>query len=269
MRQATTAILGILAAFTLAQGCAVEATDSDSIASTEQALECNSNTGINPLKAALAVAMAEEMGEINPLKFFAWHGGQPWVDPNGKLGLSTEGENRCNQRGGCPLLKNLLSLQGSNVNNYIDQNVLNVTTLRNELYASFDRQHSTVEPHSLALLQEVMLSNSCGIHFEFSANQPGTNIPLTNTASVAGGLEFFGTTSGNDFIDFRATESTILIDPTVSLVGSLQESGTCAYGFTIYDPTWWSYGKCCSYYNWYGKWAVAPWAANTFYCKPT
>lgn len=262
----------------MASACAVEPIEDD-ISTTDQPWTntCDTMSGINPVKAALAVAMAQELGSIEPLRFFAWQGGHPQWDNYSKLTLSGEANNICNQNGGCPNLASVLGLQGPDVNRYIDQSVLNVTSLRFDLFYSFQRQwehtmtlvrnapYRLPEPHQVRLIGTVD-RGACGLHYEFEARKPGTSIPLNNPQNLAANLVFFGG-EGNSFLAFYATDGEIGIDPTAGLNGSLQQSGTCGSGFSVYDPTWWSYGKCCAYSGRYGTWAVAPWAANTFYCK--
>ena len=272
MRKATAAILGIVGAFALAQGCAVEGSDGEMMTAT-QALECNPNAGVNPVMAAMAVAMADGMGNIDPLRYFALDNSQY------KLVLSAEGQARCNVTGQCNDLMNILGLQEWAAQDYIDQTLLNVADLRNTLYASYERQKNhtenlqrnspwlLAEPHELAFLGTQQNPGACGTHFEYAARKPGTNTLLDHPENLVNNLVFFGVLSNNEYIDFYATEGEIGIDPTVGLNSALLVSGSCYYAFSVYDPTWFYYNKCCYWAGKYGQFKVAPWAYNTFYCK--
>lgn len=251
MNQAA-AILGVVGTFLMAQGCAIDATES--VGTTEQALECNTNVGVNPVKAALAVAMASEMGEVDPGRFLEING--EWF-----VGLSADGEARCNAVGGCPNLEALLALQRPEVNQYLNNQVLDATVYRSDLLASVQRQYDHTrdlemnqpwklpEPHRLVEIGQVD-KGGCGVHYEYKAYKrycSGDDCLLDHPENLAANLVFFGILSGNEFIDFYATDAEIAIDPTVGLNTLPNTIPICEYGAYKYDPTYASLGDCCIY----------------------
>src|SRR5512147_832088 len=83
-----------------------------------QALDsCTTNTGKWQTLANLAVATADEMGELNSSKQFTvvpWNGTE-------KVALSSYGAAACALRGGCPLVQEYLALQEMPNDVYVPQ----------------------------------------------------------------------------------------------------------------------------------------------------
>ena len=121
-----------------AVGCAADAQEEESFttAALEQGLDCHTNNGIHPMKAALAVAMATEIGRLDPVNdlFVA----------NDFVKLSDQARALCSSRGfeSCPNTEAILGMQNALVNQEVDQSVFNATSFRHDLVASFDRQRN-------------------------------------------------------------------------------------------------------------------------------
>lgn len=177
LKQITTAILGL--GILGAQACVAESADESAseIGNVEHAI-CNSNNGVNPTLAALAVAMAKEIGELHPVRDLKV--------ANNRVQLSNTGRSKCNANGGCNNIDALLALQNSSVNDVVSTNEFNATNYRNTLVASYQRQQDTEQnlarnnpgalpgPHSLAFDHEVD-KGSCGMHFVFNAYKTNCN----------------------------------------------------------------------------------------------
>jgi len=118
------------------QGCAasVSSDEAESLAKTEDAVNaCYSNSGLNPTKAALAVAMANELGRLDPAHdlVVSWNGVQ--------LSWSAV----C-VKNNCANTKALLGQQDDGIGRFMDQNVFNPAIYRNDLVASMDRQNNVL-----------------------------------------------------------------------------------------------------------------------------
>ncbi len=234
--------------------------------------------GVYPVKAALAVAMAKEIGDVDALKDL--------TVVSGKVQLSSVGRAACEARGGCHNVEGLLAMQDDSVSSYIDQTLFNPTSYRRDLVASFDRQRShelnltlnapsrLPEPESLTLTGTQSLPGACGTHYVFDAFKAGctgSSCVLSNPANEVNRLIFFGLDAdgvhGNPFIAFFSTDASIAIDPTPSLNGGVDGSSACETGFAKYDPSGDSEGTCCSSGGSQGTWAEAPWNETFFYCQ--
>ncbi len=258
-----TLALALVTALASLTGCAVDS--SDSIRTTEAALtgqSCYANSGINPMKAALAVAMASEIGRLDPVKDL--------TVVNDKVVVTWAGKAECQARGfgNCSNVHGILGMQDNGVNQFIDQGVFNATAFREDLKASFDRQKNHEE--NLARNQPWLLPKehqlfeigvsdygACGIHYDYSVN--GSKIQ-----NLENRMTFFGG-SNNPFIDFRSTDSTISIDPTGTMNGDTDaNSGICSVGC-------YGYGRqlrntCCTCSGSQGTYLRAPWDSNMVYC---
>jgi hypothetical protein len=172
LKQITIAVLGL--GLLGAQACSVESSSSEdtlSVGNVGQGM-CNSNNGVNPMLADLAVAMAEGIGELHPVRDLEVVGG--------RVRLSSTGRSNCNAAGGCSNIDALLDLQNDAVNDVVPNTVFNATNYRSTLVASYQRQadtelnlarndpNSLPEPHSLAF-DSVSDNGACNAHYVFNA----------------------------------------------------------------------------------------------------
>ena len=262
---ALTAVTTLVASLT---GCAVE-TD-DSFGSATQAYtsgsQCWDNSGINALKAALAVSMASELGRVDPVRDLALSSSN-W---DSYVVLTWAAKSQCSSRGygDCPNTQAILSLQNPQVNQYLSYNSFNATVFKEELKASFERQRNREidlarnnpsllpQPH---VLTEIGISNygACGIHYDF-------NVQGNKPENLQYRMEFYGGTQ-NPFIAFRSTERTISIDPTGTMNGdTTASSGACTVGCYSYGTA--LRDTCCSCDGRQGTYRRAPWNAQMNYC---
>jgi hypothetical protein len=175
------------------QGCAVEDTDIET-GSVGQRVECSSTDGgINKTKAALAVAMAEELGELDPLRQLEVRDGKVAL----KAGVCP---------GSCPKTLALLDFQDDVWMQVIPQGTFNATSYREDLKASLGRQadwennlnlnNPSVLPgaHSLSLASSQ--PGVCGVDFTFDvSDKSGTQCaPTTSTTEAI--YEIKGVQSG-------------------------------------------------------------------------
>jgi hypothetical protein len=249
-------------------GCATEAPEDHNTRALEQGLTCNNDAGVNAMKASLAVAMAKEIGRIDPVNdlFVAW-----W---DGLVNLRWHAKQKCLARGfgECPQTHAILMMAGPTVNNSIPQTVFNATVFRNELLASFDRQKNheanlaTNEPWRLPGTHETFndkVSNygACGVHYEYY-------VAGDKVWNLEERMPFFGGDQ-NPFIDFRSWDSHIAIDPTGTMEGSTTTAnGLCTsvcygYGTTLKNAR----GSCCYCNGKQGTLAQASWDPAMTYCK--
>lgn len=245
-------------------GCAVDAQDEElfTTAALEQGLSCHTNNGIHPMKAALAVAMATEIGRLDPVNdlFVA----------NNTVVLAGQARALCATRGfeSCPNTEAILGMQKVAVNQYVDQNVFNATSFRHDLVASFDRQRNHERnlqmndpsrvpgPHELWSIGTSDYG-ACGIHYDFHAS--GERVD-----NIVERMEFFGG-HNNPFIDYRATSDTVSIDPTPTMNGGGSTgSNACLLGCVGYSSS--LRHQCCSCDGNQGIFSTAPWDRSMVYC---
>ena len=256
----------ILLTATLASltGCAFE-TDTAPRSVTQafsSGQNCDDNTGINPMKAALAVAMASEIGRVDPLKDLFINGSMVSLTNSAKQLCAGRGYGACNN------VEAVLGMQNTAVNDKLPRHVFNATAFREELKASFARQTNREidlarnqpdklpQPHEL---REIGISNrgACGIHYDYS-------VTGKKPENLQYRMDFFGGTQ-NPFIDFRSTYKTISIDPTGTMNGDTPtNSGMCTVGCYGYGTA--LRNKCCSCEKKQGKYLKAPWNASMVYC---
>lgn len=245
------ATLGVAVALT---GCTYETGDEGTPAVMDQqvTLTCSSNNGIHPTKAALAVAMANEVGRWDPVADLT-------VTWDRKVALSSTGESRC--RNGCPNTKAILGLQDVSTTLVIDQSVFNPTALREDLIASFDRQRShtqslTLNSPSLLPEDHVLVkvggplslgTGACGPHYLYKPFKPDGS-PLKYPANLANALVFFGIYSGNNYLAFTTYNGDVAIDPTDGDNATpVTTSGSCPTyeNDRVYNPSGSLLNTCC------------------------
>lgn len=257
-----------LGAFGLA-GCATEVPEDHNTRAVEQGLTCSNEAGINAMKASLAVAMAEEIGRVDPVNdmFVAWWG-------ENLVTLHNFALDRCRSRGfgDCPRTRTILNMAHSSVNKDVKTNVFNATVWKEELKASFERQKNHEAnlarnaPWRMPGTHETFLDGmnnygACGPHYEYK-------VTGDKVANLKERMPFFGGDQ-NPFIDFRSWDSHIAIDPTGTMEGSTTtSSGSCTsvcygYGTTLKNKR----GSCCSCNGSQGKLTQASWDPSMTYCK--
>lgn len=253
-------VFGVAAAV----GCAAEAPE-DEILTTqafEQGLTCDTNAGINPMKAALAVAMAKEIGRLDPVNDLAVS--------NNVVVLTNGAMDACSGRGfvGCPNTDAILKMQQTSVNQYVPKTVFNAISFNEDLKASFDRQrnheknlvlnHPTRVPKAHTLWHKSITDyGACGIHYDFNASGEAVD-------NIVERLVFFGG-SLNPFIDYRATADTVSIDPTATMNGDgTTSSNACTLGCYAYTSS--LRDTCCSCDGKQGTFRPAPWDRKMLYC---
>lgn len=190
---------------------------------------CMSNAGLHPTKAALAVAMAQELERWDAVADLR-------IGYGGRTELSSTGQARC--KNGCANLLALLAQQNPEVTQFVDQNVFNPTNYSSDLNASFGRQQSLINdlrrnrPAELPPLHKLTMvagptnlgKGYCGPHYVFQVdNENGDALTSTQAANLKNTLCFFGygTCGGNAYIAFQQTttgcptgRTCVAIDPT-------------------------------------------------------
>jgi hypothetical protein len=126
-------VVGTLAISACEAGVRVEG----DVGVAEQALDsCTANPGKWQHLANLAVATAQEMGELNSSEQYTvvpWGWGE-------KVALSAYGAAACAARGGCPMVQGYLDLQEMPNNTYVPQELFNTIDYHNTLVDGYKRQ---------------------------------------------------------------------------------------------------------------------------------
>jgi hypothetical protein len=245
------------------QGCVATSGDgSEQIGrGAETATACYTNSGLNPTKAALAVAMADELGRWAPDKDLTVVPGGA-MDPYGMV-VALSGSATC-LKNNCGNTRALLGQQDGRLIKFIDQNVFNPAVYENDLRAALQRSQTMISdlarnnPAGLPpahVLTRVggpldLGLGACGPHFVFQADRPdGTPLTTTEANNLGKALCMygFGTCGGNPFISFTVTgqacpvgRTCIAVDPadgdntstTTTTAGSIPQ-----YPMNrVYDP---------------------------------
>jgi len=274
MNKMSSKLIGICLTGLLAvTGCAIEpaqemtdemiaSMSDEDVAETSSALSCSQAQWQDPMRAALAVSMAREIGRIDALKD---------LYSGDRVYLTQDAKNRCASRGfgACNNTQAILDHQLGTVNNYVPQNIFSATAFREDLKASFARQQNHEAnlrrnsprqmPGEYALNQigTFSVAGACGVHFEFAAQ----GVALQNLQER---LMFFGGNQ-NPYIAFIASAGKIAIDPSGTMNG---DSGTSS-GSVIATCTATNLNlkdKSCSCNAKTGKLRPAPWNISTLYC---
>jgi len=225
--------------------------------------DCVTNSGIDSTKAALAVAMASELGR--------W---EPHVDltiADDFVQLSGEGLSRC--EADCPNTTAILGLQEPGIAEVVEQNLFDPISFREELKVSFDRHSSfltdlamnkpeAVPPaHQLSLVggpTELGLG-ACGAHYIFQVNAPdGEPLTESEASAIENALCYYGNgrCGGNPFLAFTQTptgctngETCVAIDPTDGDNGSTNtttDGAVVTYPANrVYNPSYSLLGRSC------------------------
>jgi len=178
---------------------------------------CYTNSGLNPTKAALAVAMADELGRWDPAHDLqVVYGGFPNMYQSVRLNPAAA----C-VKNSCANTKALLGQQ--DIRSLVDQAVFNPTMYNSDIVASANRDanylsdlyrnnRSKMPPaHKLTKVGgPVDLGlGACGPHYVFQADRlDGTPLSATEAANLSNGMCFYGFGTcggGNPYIKYTVT----------------------------------------------------------------
>jgi hypothetical protein len=286
MRKLVSLLIASAAVVGLASGCAVEAPldEPESAGSDHLALlSCANPQGTNAMIAAVAVAIANDLGRWNVTTDFKEITGRYNQQ---HLALSSVGEARCSTRGNnCENVKALLFFQDALYDNYVrfPNNVrLSSWSYAARLVAGFRAQRTCearaksspgasdacpAEDHLLTLLSTS--PGGCDMNFTYSAKKPDGS-PLANPAQLKNKLVWTNDggsmTNLNPYIQFQSTASTVTVDPTWDLnqPGSAS-GGSCIVSCQKYDKNNVLTGQCCTC-NGVSATFVAGATANVYRC---
>jgi len=248
------------------QGCAasVNTDEAESQVKTEQALTaCYTNSGVAPTKAALAVAMATELGRWDPSKdLVAVRPSNMPMNSQPAVQLSPNAVCKANN---CANIKALLGQQDWRMYTFLDQNLFNAVNFNGELTQSLGRHAQKISdlsrnspkslppPHKLTLVGgPVNLGvGACGPHYVYQADRlDGMPLTTTEASNLANALCMFdyGSCGNNPYIKFVLTtqgcptgRTCVAIDPTDGDNGSgttTTAGSVPSYPLNrLYDPT--------------------------------
>lgn len=256
-------------------GCAVDSAEEfgpDEFASKDQAMGewdyCrNDYDGTKEMRANLAVAMAKELGRLDPLLDLRI-GTIPvyWGNMEAVV-MSSAGLARCAARGkgDCPNTQAILALQNPGINGepatnwqpLVPRNVLDGGAFSSKLVSGYRVQvaKQQQDPHYGGPLSQVELSYvgsqdywfACGTHSKFAATGEWDKLKYR--------LMFFGynpnnpydfySDASNAFLAFSANNGVVEMDPNVYMTGDgTTSSGTCTNACIVYSSS--LNGSCCS-----------------------
>lgn len=247
------------------QGCVATTGDgNEQVGSgSEAATACYTNSGLNPTKAALAVAMADELGRWAPDKDLVRVNGGAATQYNYIVQLSS---NAVCLKNGCGNTRAILGQQDDRLINVVDQNVFNPSVFRNDLSAGLQRSQTMIgdlvrnNPAGLPpahVLTKVggpidLGLGACGPHYVFQADHPdGTPLNSTEATNLAKALctYGYGSCGNNPFISYTLTtgqgcpagRTCIAVDPADGDNGSTTTTtagSAPVYPLNrVYDPT--------------------------------
>jgi|GEM_PF-1150790 len=236
-------------------GCAVESGDYIATEAFEANIACYTNNGVNPMKAALAIAMATEIGRLQPEIDLKKIQVQAQYHMQDALGLTDAAKNLCASRGktGCPNTQALLELQNPVINStgLVKTSVLDATNFATDMIASLDRQAAHLQnlknnsPWRLPSNDNVftMLSandwGACGEHVDFQVT--GTNVQnqIERLVFFGNGGTSASNSFGNPFLAPVLNQGRLAIDPDKWLTdtGTAPASGSVTNACIVYSKT--------------------------------
>jgi hypothetical protein len=237
---------------------------------TEAAM-CANGDGVNSAMAALAASTAKELGRWNPtVDFAAGTAASNWYTT-----LTATGKARCAD-GKCANTQALLDLQKStpnsvkfgtvvfNANNFVSQLTSNWNAQKNcELRGGTGDANCSAEQHKLTFKSKV--AGACDTIFTYDATSP-TGGALAAPAQLKNKLLFFGGT-GNPYLAFSSTGTTVSIDPTYGLTENVATtSGSCTAACTAVSASNLA-GGCCTCNGVNKKFVKSTWNALTYLCQ--
>jgi hypothetical protein len=293
MRKLVSLLVASCAVVGLASGCAVEAPldEQESTGSDHLALmNCSNPEGTNAMIAALAVAIASELGRWNVTTDFQKATNANWQTV---LALSPTGQARCSSRGhSCQNIKALLFFQDTRYDNYIrfPGNVkLSAHSYVSRLIAGFDAQKicedrakinppkpGQVPSSDTCYAEEHLLTltgtapGGCDMNFTYNATTPSGGL-LTYPQLLKNKLIWANDGGSaqvlNPYVQFTSTARSVTVDPTWGLDEDGQASGgSCLALCQKYDKNKVWTGECCSCNGMSAKFAPGA-TANVYKCS--
>ena len=243
-------------------GC-MSAVGDESTGSAQEGLAsaCYTNSGINPLKAALAVAMADELGRWDPAHDLAYVGSPVYMVQLTSTAVCI--------KNACKNTKAILGQQDNKINLsnpvLVPQTLFNATTFDQDLRSSINVQISRTtdltnnHPDQLPVAHKLtkvagptnLGLGACGPHYVFQIDHTnGTALTTTEANNMVNALCLYGNTvcgNNNPYMSFTVTgqgcptgRTCVAIDPTDGDNGSLTTTTTGAavtYPYNrLYDP---------------------------------
>lgn len=236
-------------------GCATESGDYIATEAFELNLACyQTNNGLAPMKAALAVAMATEIGRLTPDVDLKKIQMQAQYHMQDALGLTDAAKAKCAERGfaACPNTQALLELQNPIINStgLVKTSTLEATNFANDMIASLDRQKSHLQnlqnnqPWRVPATNNVftMLSvndwGACGEHVDFSISGDKPWNQIERLVFFGNGNTNASQSFGNPFLAPVLNEGRMAIDPDPYLTGTgSTSSGTVTNACIVYTAS--------------------------------
>jgi len=241
----------------LASACAVDAAATDEQTGLDAEAACANPEGTNAMIAAVAVAVADELGR--------WKVGTDFKLQIGTYNqqhmvLTQAGLDRCaaNGRPGCPITKALLFYQDAKYDGkwkFADGTVLSAWSYASRLVAGYGAQKTcedravlnpkdpnacAAEEHKLTFLGNVQ--GTCALDYNFQARSP-SGAPLARPDLLKNKLIWAGHPQ-NPYIAFKSTPDTVTVDPFWESTDDGSSGATCVNACS--KPSMTSLvGKCC------------------------
>ena len=291
--------------FVAAQGCAVEQGASEETGVAADAVSaCYTNYGLNPTKAALAVAMADELGRWDPAHDLQIVQGSTVSSlfPNVWQVVVLSPSAVC-LKNNCAYTNALLGQQDQRLINVIDQNIFSPSGYNSDVVASMNRNSTTLadlqrnNPGKLPPAHKLtkvggpvdLGLGACGPHYVFQADHlDGTALSSTEATNLGNGLCFYGFGScggGNPYIKYTVTgqgcptgRTCVAVDPSDGDNGTTTTTtagSAPVYPMNrVYDPTNVLLGTACTMTNGrvttlISKCTTMPATCNYLYCSGT
>ena len=289
--------------FVVAQGCAVEQGSSEETGVAADAVvnaACYTNSGLKPTKAALAIAMADELGRWAPEKDLVAASRPASMPTNTQPVVQLSSTAVC-LKNNCKNTKAILGQQDWRLYTIIDQNVFNATNFNGDLVQSLGRQaqkitdltrnnKSQLPPvHKLTKVAGPLDLGvgACGPHYVFQADHAdGTPLSTTEANNLSNALCMFdyGSCGSNPYIKYTVTgqgcptgRTCVAVDPSD---GDNAASTTTTAGASnpvypmnrVYDDTNALLGTGCTttggkVTTLISKCSIMPDTCNYLYCK--
>jgi hypothetical protein len=266
MRKLVSLVIASSAVVALASGCAVEPMSEDVGAVDEAA--CSNLQGTNAMIAAVAVAIANELGRWNVSRDFQLGKGSYNQDV---MQLSYTGNQRCAARNNpCTNVKALLAVQDAKYDlkiKFPDGTALSSWSYASRLVSGWRAQKTcedralsnpgssnpnacAAEEHLLTPAAENFITPGvCDVNYTFDARTPAGALlkyPAHLKNKLLWANDGGSVTNPNPYIAFQSTASTVTIDPTWDLnPPGTQSGGSCTICKTQKYSSTDLTGQCC------------------------